>query len=447
MEILKMAKKNDDENLFNLSIETEDIKLPGDATMTITKPAEEGKPDTDLKKNTINNDLPPLLAVDVAEGDKPDAGTIVQGASETKEKIESDITSAKEKETESKNKPEETKETKDATLATQGQQGSVKDAQVEENLSPMYLHAAALLERGILPNLDLEKLKDLEPLAVAELLVNESRLEVTNQAESLNEQYRNQFNDEQKRVLEMIGEGVPFDDAANVVYNQQRYDSIDETTIKESTEIQERLYREFLLVKGHNQAYIDRAVKQSRDLENLEADGITSHKELIGMASEQEKLELANAARIKEEQKENNRIALENIQKDVNGTKAIFEGIELSKKDQEAIINYMTVPAAEINHNGRKIQISKMEEIRRQNPLEFNKRIAYLIHLGYFNDNPSIPVLEKKGETNSVNKLAESLAGPDKGLGSGKPVIRGGEDKNEEISFSLPQQINTVRHS
>ncbi len=266
-----MAKKNDDQNLFDLDLETQNIVLPGE-DMTLRIPTQtQSKQTASVENKTVDDppflrdsvlkgaEMPQLLAVDIAPGEIPQADTVVS-APATKpaktETIQTTETTTVEKDKETKPAAQEivspATTTKEKTPpATRGQQGEPgKDTKTEEELSPTYLHAAALHETGVLPNLDLEALKELESGAIVDKLLETSREEVDNQVKTLNEQYKNQFNDDQKKVMDMFEEGVQFDDAANTVYNQLKYDSLDETKIKESPEIQEQLYREFLYAKG-----------------------------------------------------------------------------------------------------------------------------------------------------------------------------------------------------
>jgi hypothetical protein len=455
-----MAKKEIEENLFNLDMETQDIKLPGEdfvlqvPSAKMTQPGQKpatGKNDAPpIIRDTMlqGGEMPPLIVVDVEPGDNIQTGilsatprvetkTITE--TETKPVAEKEIISPAEK-TEEKTPP-----------ATQGQQGEPgKDIESEEKLSPTYLHAAALHEAGVLPNLDLETLKELEPGDILDKLIEANRDEVKDQAQVEINAYKNQFNADQRKVLDMIEEGVIFDDATNTVYNQLRYDTINETQIKESPDIQEQLYREFLYAKGHNDSYINRAVKQSKDLENLETDGLAAHTELKTMLKEEEEVLREEAKLQSATRKQKTEDNIKRIKTDVIATKEILSGIELSKIDKDKIIEYMTVPAAEILQNGQKIPISKMEEVRRANPIEFNKRMAYFVHLGLFGDNPKLDKIEKQGETNAVNRLKDVLVGSTTS-GGGKAVISDKDTKTiqgkeTEPEFRMPRQISTVRH-
>ncbi len=466
-----MAKKNDDQNLFDLDLETQDIVLPGE-DMTLRIPTQtQSKQAASVENKTVDDppslrdsmlkgaEMPPLMAVDIAPGEIPQADTVVSIPA-TKpaktETIQTTDTPPAEKNKEIKPAAQEivspATTTKEKTSpATQGQQGEPgKGTKSEEELSPTYLHAAALHETGVLPNLDLEALKELESGAIVDKLLETSREEVDNQVKTLNEQYKNQFNDDQKKVMDMFEEGVQFDDAANTVYNQLKYDSLDETKIKESPETQEQLYREFLYAKGHNDTYINRAIKQSKDLERMEEDGISSHKELTQMVKDDEVAVREEAKTERDKRKKLNDDNIKRIKADVTTTTEILKGVPITKADQDKILQYMTTPAAEIVRNGQRVSISKMEEIRRNNPLEFNKRMAYFVHLGLFGDNPALDLVEKAGETNAVNKLKDVLAGGVSPQG-GRPAISDKDTKNiqgkeTEREFRLPKSIVSVRH-
>jgi hypothetical protein len=460
-----MAKQTDDQNLFDLDLETQDIKLPGEdvslrvPSQTQTKPGEGTKVDAPPSiRDTMlqGGEMPPIIAVDVEEGDIPQQNSV----SVNKPKVETPP-AEKTEQTEKTDPPAATEKTdppagketeKETPPATQGQQGEPgKGTETEEKLSPTYLHAAALHEAGALPNLDLETLKELEPEDILNKINDHTITQQNEQVDARVEAYKNQFNEDQKKVLDMFDGGVAFDDAANTVYNQMRYDSVTEAQIKESPEIQEQLYREFLYAKGHNDTFINRAIKQSKELENLESDGLTSHKDLVQMAKDEEEAVIEEAKVQKQQNEQRREDNIKKIKSDVSGTTEILKGIKISKAEQNTIIDYMTKPAAEIVVEGRKVPISKMEEIRRANPIEFNKRMAYYISLGLFGDNPVLDKVEKQGETKAVNKLKDVLEGST-APGGGKPVINPKDKKtaqgqDPDVEVRMPRQINTVRHN
>lgn len=454
-----MSKKHD-ETLFNLTLETEDLNVSEEVSLKV--PLTQGTVKTQTEKSAapqtihevmLNGEMPSLLAVDIQDGEVPKQNTIAQETG-TETVVAPVIEKPVEKPIEKPAKPAVTEKTepgKPPVIIDQGQQGG-KNIE-EENKSPWYLHAAALRQEGVLPNLVLDDLKDLDSTAIVKKIMDASRKQVSDEVETLNNAYRNQFNDPQKQVMEMLEKGIPFDDASNIIYNQQRYNNLTDTQIKESPDVQEKVYREFLYVKGHNQDYIDRAVKQSIDLERLDADSSEAITELKQMAKDEEANITLEADSQAKQKKINNDQVLEKIKTDVLATEHIFEGVVLTPEDQTAILNFMTVPAAEINRGGRKISISKKDEVRRKNPMEFEKRLAYFIHLGLFDENPTIPELVDAGETRATKKLADVL---EKGTApgtTGKPVISkkdetlaaGHEDETPEIR--LPESIISVRHN
>jgi len=446
-----MFNQDEDQNLFDIQVETEDIELPGDLSLRVptAKPATEPDKNAPAKITLPQGDTPPLLAVDVKADDHPQEGSIVQTVPGT---TQQQVQTEPEKKIEPETAPTKpaAEETKKTEPATQGQQGtSGKDTVKEEKLSPTYLHAAALHEAGILPNLDLDELKKVEPDKVIDNILEASRKEVSDQVATLNEQYKNQFNEDQQQIMEMFEEGVPFDDAANITYNQVRYDTLTEAQIKENPDMQKQLIREFLYAKGHDYEYAEKQVKQSEDLEKLETDSLEYHGKLVQMSKDDEVAAREQAKLDTADRQKKNDDNLANIKKDISGTTEILKDIPLTKEDQAKVLSYMTVPSAEIVRNGKKVPISKRDEIRMQNPLEFEKRLAYYIHIGLFGDAPVLDKIEKKGETNAVNALKESLKGGD-GPKAGSPAISQGDQnaaagKPVEAKFYLPGEIASVR--
>ena len=463
-----MAKTHDEETLFAIPLETEEISVSDEISMKlpvtpVNPPATVAAqaPDNNIQNFMLSGDKPSLLAVDVQPGEIPLPNTIVQEKTvdtppATIPPVVPPVVPAAGKQTAAPagTPPVTTPTIPAAGTASatkdQGQQGG-KDTN-EENLSPMYLHASALLQEGVLPNLDLKTLDGLDGPALINKLIEESRKEVKDQAETLNEQYKNSLNEPQKQVMDMLGRGIPFDDAANIVYNQQRYGSFTPEQIKESPEIQEQVYREFLQAKGHKPEFIEQSVKLSKDLELLEKNSLDADTELKQMAKDDETAAIQLAADQNKIRETKNAEVLKSIKENVSKTTEIFAGVSLKPEDQKAILEYMTIPAAQVNRGGKMVDISKKEEIRSKNPMEFEKRLSYFIHLGLFDDKPTIPELVASGETTSVNKLAQILSsGP--GAAGGTPPITIKDQKlaagqeDQEIGIKLPGSINSVRHN
>ena len=100
-----------------------------------------------------------------------------------------------------------------------------------------------------------------------------------------------------------------------------------------------------------------------------------------------------------------------NIKKTVTGTKAIIPGMELTKAEQDQLIKDMTIPVKFVtNGHGQNIPVSKVMELRSQDPITFEMRLNYFIQKGFFDKDAKFENLAKEATTNATRKLVEKMS-------------------------------------
>ena len=314
----------------------------------------------------------------------------------------------------------------------------------EENESPVYLHAAALQEQGVLPNFDLKSLADLEPEA-AILKINEHiQTQIDASIQEGVEEYKSTLGEKAKEFIESLEEGVPFEAMADNYTLEERYGSIDAKGLESDEDLQAQIYSDFLTLKGFSDPKIKKMVDMSREKETLLEDSVDGLKEIqVTIAAEREELRKA-AVQEKKDREARAAKTSETIQATVKATKEIFPGVDVTEDEKKELIKMLTVPVQFTNKEGKKVPMSAAMAVRAKDPIAFELKLAYFVKNGFFDEkvkDGTFNVFSKKVETSATKRLAEIMNSEKKG--SSKPVSEVDKEKNkqEKDDFVFPQML------
>jgi len=359
----------------------------------------------------------------------------------------------KEEPTEPGNKPEVKQEPKkpdtiqvDNTQAAGGEQKSeeIKDDNKKlggtpnEGESSVHLHAASLQDKGVLPNFNLDDIKDLEPAEALDKIDEHIAMQIKESINTGIDQYKKSLSPMAQDFLKSLDEGVPFETVRNIMSYKDRYASIGEKDLKDNEELQKETYSESLRMKGFTEAKIGKFVEkavQDEELFEESKDGLND----INAAIDKEEKDIQIAAKADKEAREKaNEKTRENISKKVSEVKEIFPGIEVTKAEKTKIEEMMTVPVRYESRNGRDVPISAAMDVRAKDPIVFEMKLNYFIKNGFFDGNKDLNKFAKKSESNATNKLLNSF-GNDKHQ-SGihtveKPKTESEKEKEDVIIF------------
>ena len=328
----------------------------------------------------------------------------------------------------------------DSVTTEEKKDSSKKGSTSLESESPVYLHAAALQENGVLPDFDLEQLKDLDPdeaiLKINEHIQDQIEKSIT---EGVSE-YKGTLGEKALTFIKSLEEGVPFEDLADNYTLEERFSGIDNAKLEENEDLQEAVYRDSLSMKGISAAKIDKMVKLVKDNGELLEESLDSLKE-INEAIKLERVQIIeNAKKDKQRIADQNTKTKEKIESSVNAVKEILPGTQLTDAEKKELIKMMTVPVGYKEVNGNKIPVSKAMEIRSKDPIAYEMRLNYLIQQGFFEQDLSSKKLNgffSKQESSASKKLIEKLK--EKPLSqSGKSTITSDGTK---ANFIFPQQF------
>ena len=432
-----MAKQNEQQNddlfgninmddfqsdLMTVDVGTGDAST--DDTVVIEDPPER-KPVEDVEKDESKSQDNPDF--------DPDKDRII-----VDDKTDSDI----EKQT-----PEKEKETNQAAKEgddkDDSKKGSASDR--DENESPVYLHAAALQEEGVLPNFDLESLKDKDP---AEAILEINKHIQSQLQDSIKEgvdEFKNGLGQRAKDFIDSLEKGIPFDDLAENYTLEERFSGIDEKALDQNEELQEAVYRDYLSMKGFSDARIERLISGAKDKDQLADESKDSLGEINQMIV-QEREQIKQDA---EKQKVNNEKKRTEITEKINSTveavKEILPGMELKEAEKKQLIKSMTVPVGyEKMPDGSKRPVSRVMSVRKQDPIAFEMRLNYFIEKGFFDKdlkNKDLQTFMKTSESTAAKRLAEKLKSEQSRNNRSTTGAEGKSNKKENEDFIFPQNV------
>jgi len=330
---------------------------------------------------------------------------------------------------EKKEQPKGGEKPKEGTEAKEG----------EENLSPMYLHAAALHENGLLPDFDLESIKELKTEDQA-VKINEHIQ--TNIDASIKEGIDAELVKlgEAKQIYDDIKSGVDPQSLQENLSLEETYGNIKVSELEESEENQEAIYSDSLYMKGLSEKKVKQLIQVAKDNESLLTEATEGLKE-IQKEITKERDDLRNTAKVEKEKRDKkNSETQEKIKTAVSGTKEIIPGKELTKAEHDQLIKDMTVPVRYAdNGQGGQIPISRVMELRAKDPIAFEMRLNYFISQGLFDKDPKFDDLVKSAKTSASKEFIKKMSG-DKSEAQGEAAVTKKKEK-EEQDFVFPFKI------
>lgn len=309
----------------------------------------------------------------------------------------------------------------------------------EENDSPVYLHAAALQENGVLPNFDLKELKDLDP-AAGILKINEHiQKQIDESIKEGVDEFKSQIGGKALEFIESLEKGIPFEDLAENYTLEQKYGEIKVRDLEDNEELQESIYSDLLTMKGFSEAKIKKMVAMAKENDELLTESRDGLDEITKAITEERK-EIVRQAEENRIVREKQALATkETISKTVMGIKQIVPGIELNDTEKKELLKMMTVPVKYIQKDNKNIPVSAVMDLRMKDPISFEMKLNYFIKNGFFDSDAKFDLLLKKTESKATAKLIEKMNGERKR--DGQDTIKNERQQEKEKTFLFPQNI------
>jgi len=349
----------------------------------------EGKPKEEKKEEVIKKEPPK-----VEEEEKitiPDGGLItVDVAPEPKKEEKEPPVQVEEKLSEEKKEE----------IDDKSKEG--KDAGTKETESPSFLHATALRDKGILPNLDLESLKDKDDEAVIDATLwatqDEIEIGVANIVKQNDEAYQ--------EFIDLVNSGADIGEYARIKASQKRFDGVTDDSFEENEDLQKEIVAEDMKDRGYDDDDISDTIADWEEKEGrLLSKAKIAVKRINKRDTQRQKQVKVDADKRQADSQKDQKATMERIDSSLAKVKEIIPGIPLSKNDKVVVKKLMTVP---IGYEGNS-PISRAQEIRGKDPVAYETKLAYYIGIGLFDDVPKWGTVLKRANSDAAKQLMKTL--------------------------------------
>ena len=274
------------------------------------------------------------------------------------------------------------------------------DESPTETESPSFLHATALKEIGLLPNLDLEKLKGLSDEEIIKATFDGTQDEIERTVKEITEQQGEAY----KQFVEVLDSGGDLEEYARIKASQKRFDGITDDSL-EDVETAKALIAEDMKNREYDDAEILETLEDLEEKDKLAARAKPALARLKKRDKDREDKVIADAKQTEEQQKIQRVETMKKIDTTLDGIKEIIPGIPVTPKERQVMKKLMTVPVETKNGVG----ISRAQQLRSEDPVSYEAKLAYYIGIGLFDKTPSWDKVLKKTKTEVAKKILEKV--------------------------------------
>lgn len=326
---------------------------------------------------------------------------------------------------------QETEEEKKAKEEKESKSG--EDAgETQETESPSFLHATALRDKGVLPHLDLDTLKDKSDKEIIDATIWATQEEIEDGVKSIVDQQDVAY----QEFVEMVDSGADLNEYARIKASQKRFDGLTDEKLEADKEIQKALVAEDMRDRGLED---DDIIENLKDLEGedkedkLFSKAKTARGKINKRDEARQKKVTADAEKQKEDAEKQQKEVMGKIDSSLEKIKEIIPGIPVSKKEKDIIKRLMTVP---VGYEGN-VPVSRAQEIRSKDPIAYETKLAYMIAIGLFDDEPKWERVKKRMESDATVKLLGKL-NDGKKTPVGKPAKAAPKDEEVDGKMQMP---------
>jgi hypothetical protein len=305
--------------------------------------------------------------------------------------------------------------------------------------SPFAPFANVLKEQGVIFDEALEGVD----LNTIDGLVNAIQKTIEFNAENYRKNYVSQRSEEAQRFIEMIDQGVPIEEAKNVV---SVYGSIKQFTpenLSSNKDLQKKAVETYLrTVADMSDDDIKDQIEYFQDTDKL-------YDKAVGFSSklkeyyEQEELQKIQQVKQQEElYKKQAEEQIKGLKEKVNGIAEIIPGKPLNDNLKKKLFESITTPVAQDPSTGQ--YLNKVAQKRMEDPVSFEIKLHYLHELGVFDDKWDGIISSAKSE--AVKDLEKALRNNTSQVTGKAPVYSPEKQSDESKSIvdsfkQLKQQL------
>jgi hypothetical protein len=268
----------------------------------------------------------------------------------------------------------------------------------EGDSSPISPFASLLHEKGFLPNLNWDKFNESDNKvdALAEAMRSEIAI--------ANNNFINSLPPELIDTVKAVANGVPLDALKGPVLKQIDYSKIGETELKDDVELQKKIIKEGLAIKGFKTKKISKLIETYEDIGSLEEESKDTLEDLQEHYAKEQEYIKQQYAQQQEQLEQQNKATIHHIQSSIDGVDEIIPGVKLNKTTRDRLFHNMTQIVREDEQGTPQNFVMAM---RSENPIGFDLAVTYLADVTKgFTDWSKI---KKAGKTNAVKDFEKAL--------------------------------------
>ena len=283
-------------------------------------------------------------------------------------------------------------------------------------------YAKSLQEQGLSDFNEEEYLKAIEEKGEAAAFI-----ELLDKAgEDRIESRRKELDTYSQEYIKLREAGFNPEDASTLVGNYEAVSSITLERLSEDESLQEQVIRDVSILQGKANDEIDEDIQLLKDTDKLKA---RSEKHLQALQQYYKKAvdqELVNKQNAAAAAKKANDDYMASLKENVFNSKEILKGKQINRQTQEKIYDAIAKPVKLEDGS----YTNKIWAKRKENPIEFDKRLAYLLESGIFDG--STKTLATDVRTKVVENMQKVLEGNRK-FSSGSPIIASEQTMGNKI--------------
>lgn len=330
--------------------------------------------------------------------------------------------------------PEKEKEGKEELEKEVEKEDKSKDGEdaddLQETESPSFLHATALKDKGILPNLDLKELegKSDEEIIKATILGTQDEIERT--VKDIVDQQDQVY----QQFIEVLNSGGNLEEYAKIKASQQKFEGITAESLEEDEDLQKALLTEDMKERGFDN---DDIIETIDELAEKEGKLLSKSKPALARLKKREKdREAAYVKKTNDDAQvqQDERVAtLKKVDDALAGLKEIIPGIPVATRERAVMKKIMTVPVE--YQDG--VPISRAQQLRAKDPVAYETKLSYYIAIGLFDSESSWDKILKRATTDAAKKIVKKLDSKQKHVPGKSPARQLPDDD----TFTIPDDI------
>jgi hypothetical protein len=327
---------------------------------------------------------------------------------------------------------EETEEEKQARLNKEAEDKAKEEDKLKDNKNDeededdsntsgnLYQSLATVIKEdtGLFTNFE-------KPIEKAEDLIEGIKFEVI---EGIND-YKKSLPEDFQQMLEKHELGLDWTTIKELKSNEIKLNAIKESDIESDEQIAKDIFIAGLKATTKwTEARIQKEYEKALDLEEVVERSKEFLEDLKRINVEDEKNLIENLKKQEQAEKENYQKVLKELKDSIYDNNGIIPGLKLTDKEKADLYAQMTKP---ISFDKQGNPISKVEEVRAKNPIQFEKTLNYLLMKGVFDEKPNFEFITKSTKTQTIKNL-EKLAE---------------EEMQRKASGKAPKETNNLSES